>query len=73
MPAKIKVYAGLVYKTGRRRQTRVLVATTSQKRVAEIVGVSLAHVRNFWSVTGNSDEIEAAMAAPETIVDRGEI
>lgn len=63
---KMKVYGGSMIKSG--RENRVVIAATSWKRVAEIVGLPLGYLRNYWAVTGNDGEIAAAMAQPETMV-----
>jgi len=62
----MKVYGGSMIKSG--RENRVVIAATSWKRVAEIVGLPLGYLRNYWAVTGNDGEIAAAMAQPETMV-----
>lgn len=60
--AKLKVYGGYTFKDG--KQVRCVVAATSQKKAADAAGESISHVRNYWSVTGNQDEIDAAMSTP---------
>lgn len=57
---KLKVYGGLKMVSGG-RQARFIVATTSQKKAAEITGLGLPYIRGFWCVTGIAAEIEAAM------------
>ena len=63
---KLKVYSGYTRIDG--KQVNVAVATTSQKRAAELSGVNSSYVRNYWSVTGNSETIALAMVKPETLV-----
>lgn len=46
---------------------RRIVATTSKKRAAELVGTSFYHFNEFASITGNETEVALAMAKPETV------
>ena len=46
---------------------RTIIAAESQKRAAEVLGLSLYEFRQFWGVTRNQEEIETAMAQPEVI------
>lgn len=43
-----------------------LVATTSQKRAAELLGISLYYFRDYSSITGNSYDEKTALSQPET-------
>lgn len=63
--AKLKVFGGWTYRNG--KQVRAVVATTSQKKVAEITGDSLHHIRNSWCETANEQEVSDAMKCPETL------
>ncbi|MEJ5209393.1 hypothetical protein [Denitratimonas sp. CY0512] len=65
--AKLKVYSGLTLGQGR-KEVRTVVAAPSWKRAAEIAGLSIGFMRDYWSITGNTSEIEAAMKNPETLV-----
>lgn len=58
----LKVFGGLTFKGG--MQMRTLVAASSQKAAAKLVGTSLDDFRAYWSVTGNRAEVEAALAQP---------
>lgn len=62
---KLKVYGGIIFVKG--KQMRAVVATTSQKRLSEIVKESLYEIRNFWSETGNDAELEIALSKPESV------
>lgn len=46
-------------------QKTVVVATTSWKRAAELLGISLGQLRPFASITGNADAIKQCEANPE--------
>ena len=63
---KLKVYGGMTMRDG--RKVRVVVAATSWAKAAEATGEKLHYVREYWSVTGNDAEIQAAMDAPGTPV-----
>ena len=65
--AKLKVFGSCNFVIDRTTD-RVVIAATSQKRAAELLGVSLYDFKQFWSETGNEEEIKAAMAKPETIL-----
>lgn len=43
---------------------RAIVAATSQKAAAELIGISVNHLREYGSQTGNAKEIEIAMRRP---------
>lgn len=58
----MKVFGGIIFRNG--KQVRAIVATTSQKRAAELVGVSLSELRDYWSVTGNDIEMQTACSEP---------
>jgi hypothetical protein len=68
--AKLKVYGGTVF-NGVEGQLRVVVAVTSKKRAAEILGESLHYINTWWMVTGNPEEVEAALSDPEMVFARG--
>jgi hypothetical protein len=61
----LKVYGGLTMLHG--KQVRTIVATTSQKAAAELVGISLSYLRGYWSETWNRQELEVALAQPGTV------
>ncbi len=72
--AKIKVFTGGFHgwvwdKSGSSKQgCRVIIATTSQRKVAERTGLSLHEISNYWSVTANAEDIKLAMAHPEKVI-----
>lgn len=55
---KFKVYGGCGMINGKQR--RIIISTTSMKRVAEIAGYSLSYLYQYWCETGNEEEIEFA-------------
>lgn len=61
--ARLKVFGGLVH-VGARGQCRTIVAATSQAKAAEAIGESVSHLRGWWSATGNTDELAAALPKP---------
>lgn len=65
---KLKVYGGYKALQYQDRPVRVIVATTSWKRASEICNSSLGHIRAFWSITGNREEIRWATANPEQML-----
>ena len=63
----LKVYGGTFHLAGIVAQQRVIVAASSQKRVAELLDVSLYVIQTYFSITGNEYELEVALSEPETI------
>ena len=63
---KYKVYGGMIMVNG--KQVRVVIATTSAQKAAHAAKTTVGYVRDYWSVTGNEAEINAAMATPETLI-----
>ena len=63
--SKLKVFSGLIHIKGEQRRT--IVATTSQGKVTELVGLTLHEVQNYWCVTGNEEEMAIALANPERV------
>jgi hypothetical protein len=64
--AKVKVFIGTKFVDG--KQARVLIATTSKKRVSEIANITLGEVNNFFTVTANETDIERAMQKQEALI-----
>lgn len=62
---RLKVFGGNSFRHPNRRQCRTIIATTSQKRAAELMKMSLYEFRDYWCETGNQAEIDAAMKRPE--------
>jgi hypothetical protein len=60
-----KVFAGNGFIRG--KQVFMIVAAKTQKRASELTGLSTGEIRNYWSITGNKDQIETAMSEPETV------
>ena len=63
--AKLKVFGGYIIYGNKQR--RVIVATTSQKKVAEITKQTLSEIRNWFCVTGNEKEQKIALSEPHTM------
>jgi len=59
----LKVWGGLVH-MGARGQCRTVVAATSQAKAAEALRCTLSELRAWWSVSGNKDDLAAALSAP---------
>lgn len=47
-------------------QKRVVIATTSWKKAAELTGMSVNYIRKYGSITGNSTEIAHCLKFPNT-------
>lgn len=63
---KLKVFGGLTAGQGK-IQVRTIIATTSKKRAAELLDVSITELSNYWCVTGNPIENALALENPEVI------
>lgn len=62
----LTVFAGL--KRGRGRpQVRTIVATSTKKRAADLLGISAGELSKDWSVTGNKAELATALEHPEVV------
>lgn len=46
------------------KQTRTVVACSSQRELSHIVNESLYYVRQMWGETGNEDQIVLALKTP---------
>ncbi len=66
MSEKLKVFGGMHFREG--RCVRAVIAATSQKKAARIIGVSMYGFRGYWTETGNKDEIALALQYPNTVV-----
>lgn len=61
--AKYVVFSGLM--RGRNSpQVRSLIAAKSRAEASRITGVPSSHLKAFWSLTGNREEIEVALSQP---------
>jgi hypothetical protein len=49
-------------------QYRAVVATKTKKRAAEFFNVSMYTFNNYACVTKNKEEVELALAQPETLI-----
>lgn len=65
--SKLKVYHGCSFLKGVSGQIDILIATSSQKKASELIGVGISTIRNYFSQTGNKETIDIAMTKPETI------
>jgi hypothetical protein len=52
-------------------RNRRIVAATSQKQAAELLGMSLSGFRAYGSVTCNKEEVEIAMREPGAVWSKG--
>ena len=59
----LKVWGGLVH-MGARGQCRTVVAATSQAKAAEALHCTISELRGWWSVSGNKDDLAAALSEP---------
>jgi hypothetical protein len=70
----LKVFGGLKMVGG--QPVRTIVAASSQKRAAELLGVSVSFLRDYYPVTSKATELKAALALPEVVLqassDRGD-
>ena len=72
--AKLKVYGGLISRSGRRRQVRVIVAARSGTAARSLienqanVHLSYNEWRDYWSETWNDGELAAASEAGDGVV-----
>lgn len=68
---RLTVYGGWVIAPsgwpGRSRQAQCVVAASSQAEAARLADVTISHVRNYWSVTANPQDVEQAMSEPRTV------
>lgn len=62
----MKVYAGTTVVKG--KSIRTIVAARSQKEVASLLGISVSHMRDYWSVTGNEVECKVALTQPGVVM-----
>ena len=59
-----------VWGVGWMGRSRRIVAATSKKRAAELVGTSLYHFNEYASETANRTEFELAMSKPGTVFEQ---
>lgn len=65
MTMKLKVFRGVTFEDG--KQVDTIIATTSKKKVSELVGVQYQYVLSHWSETRNDLQIQIAMSKPNTV------
>ena len=65
MARKLKVFRGLTFEDG--EQVETIIATTSKKKVSELVGEHYHYVLSHWSETHNDLQIQIATSKPETV------
>lgn len=63
--AALKVFGGQHNKGG--SNVRNIVSAASQKKAAELVGISVSELASYWAVTHNKLELEVALASPGTV------
>lgn len=59
---KLKVYGGSC--CGNHRE---IVATRTKRKAMELFGISYSHFKDYYSETGNKNEIEIATSKPNII------
>lgn len=59
-----------VYGIGWMGKCRRIVATTSKKKAAELIGTTFYHFNEYGSETGNEEEVKLAMSKPGTVFER---
>ena len=64
--SNLKVYGGLLDIDGVQR--RAIVATKTQKKAMELLGLSYNRFKNYWSEIGNQQQIDAAKEKPNTVL-----
>lgn len=65
---RLKVFGGRYYGHQATNGCRAIVGTTSRREVARIIRASASEVANYWSETGNPQEIEAATRRPGVLL-----
>ena len=64
--AKLKVFGGLT--RGKKPQVRTIVATTSKKRAAELLNLSIYYFNEHWAESNNDKEVVIATKFPEVVL-----
>lgn len=62
MAGKLRVYSGNWCGLERR-----IVAATSKRAAAELIGTTLYDFNNYYDETGNAEELAVALASPGTV------
>lgn len=63
MQQQLKVFNGFLRGRGKSR-VKTIVAASTQKAAAELLGISISELRRCWLVSENSAELEVALAHP---------
>ena len=72
MSRPLKVFSGMHCYAG--KQHALFVAATSAKSAAELVTeatrqpMSVGYIRNYWTITGNKDQLKAALEKPGVVL-----
>ena len=64
--AKLKVFSGMLQGRGK-PQVVTCVATTSKKELAGIIGCTVNYINEYWSETGNVEQVKAALSKPGAV------
>lgn len=64
----LKVYDWTGVGRGPARQTRCVMAARSWRAVSEASGLTVGYLRSYGSVTGNDQEVAAALARPGVVL-----
>ena len=59
-----------VYRITLNGTTETIVAAKSFKEAAKLLGVSVHYLRKYGSITGNPNQIAAAMTSPGTVMQK---
>jgi hypothetical protein len=54
--------------TVRGKTVKAIVAAPTKKRAAELLKVSMSYFNNYFSETGNEEDIKTALARPEIVL-----
>jgi len=65
---KTKVFQGLLIIDG--KQLEACICATSRHRVSMLTGLSVSYLADYWTITGNKEQIEAARMEPDTVLVR---
>ena len=69
---KMKVWRGLEMRPDG-KQHAIIIATDTRKQAAELLGISLFILSQWWTETANVNDVQQALAQPYTKIDTGAI
>ncbi len=69
MANRLKVWGGNTFPKGGAGQRRRIVAATTQKEAAGVVGCSIYEFRGYWVETANEAELSLAFSSPFRLID----